>query len=32
VESQGMLLAASTSSKLSLVVPEKEIKSGAKVR
>jgi len=32
VESQGMLLAASTSSKLSLLIPEKEIKSGAKVR
>ena len=32
VESQGMLLAASTPEKLTLVVPERDIPSGAQVR
>lgn len=32
VESQGMLLAASTPEKLTLVIPERDIPSGAQVR
>lgn len=32
VESQGMLLAASTAEKLTLVTPERDISSGAQVR
>ncbi|MBI4372664.1 MAG: methionine--tRNA ligase subunit beta [Candidatus Omnitrophica bacterium] len=32
VESQGMLLAASDSEKLTLVIPERDIPSGAQVR
>lgn len=32
VESQGMLLAASTAEKLTLVIPERDIPSGAQVR